>query len=251
MQFTPDLMPGDVTGSLVYDGRSARVLVPPGPGVHQPAARRRDQPDPAEDPGLAAGGDGGVPGLGGRDAAPAARPVRGGRDPEPRRVRGHLPAARGPARPLPAQARAAPAGPRRRDPHARPARRGLRPPRPRGRRRRPVAGAEHLRAGRAAVARGDRAARAARLRRRPVPRDPGVAVPAPRGLPARGDGAAARRAQLGVALGPSLRHARRRAGPRPAGAAPPGRGARRGRARGRDRRRRRVRGARRRAGAPR
>ena len=33
--------------------------------------------------------------------APAARPVPRARDPEPGRVRGHLPAARGPARPLP------------------------------------------------------------------------------------------------------------------------------------------------------
>ena len=33
-----------------------------GPGVHQPAARRRDQPHAAEDPGRAARGDGGAPG---------------------------------------------------------------------------------------------------------------------------------------------------------------------------------------------
>ena len=50
-----------------------RVLLPRGPGLHQPAARRRDQPDPAEDPGRPAGGDGGAAGLGRRDAAPAAR----------------------------------------------------------------------------------------------------------------------------------------------------------------------------------
>ena len=82
-----------------------RVLLPRGPGLHQPAARRRDQPHAAEDPGVAAGGDGGAAGLRRRGPAAAARPVRGRRHPEPGRVRGHLPAARGAARPLPAQAR--------------------------------------------------------------------------------------------------------------------------------------------------
>src|SRR5439155_1194047 len=80
-----------------------RVPVPGRAGLHQPAARRRDQPDAAEDPVGAAGGDGGAPGVGRGDAAPAARPVRRGGDAEPGRVRGHLPAARGAARPLPAQ----------------------------------------------------------------------------------------------------------------------------------------------------
>ena len=40
-----------------------RADVPRGPAVHQPAAGRRDQPDPAEDPVGAARGDGGGPGL--------------------------------------------------------------------------------------------------------------------------------------------------------------------------------------------
>ena len=44
-------MPGDVTGSLVYDARTAEFSFRAGPGLHQPAARRRDQPDAAEDPG--------------------------------------------------------------------------------------------------------------------------------------------------------------------------------------------------------
>ena len=43
------------------------------------------------------------------EPAPAPEPVHGRRDPEPGRVRGHLPAARGPARPVPPQGRAAPA----------------------------------------------------------------------------------------------------------------------------------------------
>ena len=75
MQFTPDLMPSDVTGSLVFDARTADVRVPPGPGLHQPVPRRRDQPDAAEDAGLAAGGDGGAAGLG-RGHARARCPSR-------------------------------------------------------------------------------------------------------------------------------------------------------------------------------
>src|SRR6202000_802008 len=31
LQFTPDLMPGDVTGSLIYDARSAEFQFRPGP----------------------------------------------------------------------------------------------------------------------------------------------------------------------------------------------------------------------------
>ncbi len=31
LQFTPDLMPGDVTGSLIYDARTARFEFRPGP----------------------------------------------------------------------------------------------------------------------------------------------------------------------------------------------------------------------------
>ena len=75
VQFTPDLMPGDVTGSLVYDARTAEFEFRAGPGVHQPAAGRRDQPDPAEDPGRAAGGDGGAAGQR-RRASRARCPTR-------------------------------------------------------------------------------------------------------------------------------------------------------------------------------
>ena len=73
VQFTPDLMPGDVTGSLIFDPRTAAFHLPRGPGLHQPAARRRDQPDAAEDPVGAAGGDGGAPGLGRGPAAGRCR----------------------------------------------------------------------------------------------------------------------------------------------------------------------------------
>ncbi len=39
VQFTPDLMPGDVTGSLVYDAHTAEFVFRPA-GVHQFAAGR-------------------------------------------------------------------------------------------------------------------------------------------------------------------------------------------------------------------
>ena len=75
IQFTPDLLPSDVTGAPFYDQRSGEMVFRPGPGVHPAAAGRRDQPDAAEDPGRAAGGDGRGAGV-----ASTARP---GRLPEP------------------------------------------------------------------------------------------------------------------------------------------------------------------------
>ena len=82
-----------------------RVRLPPRAALRRPAARRRDQPHPAEDPGGAARGDAGGPGhRRGRDA-PAAAPLPRAGHRQPGRVRGHLPAARGPARPLPAAGR--------------------------------------------------------------------------------------------------------------------------------------------------
>ncbi len=35
IQFTPDLMPGDVSGSLVYDARAGEFEFRPGPGLHE------------------------------------------------------------------------------------------------------------------------------------------------------------------------------------------------------------------------
>ena len=62
IQFTPDLMPSDVTGSSVYNQRTADFEFRPGPDLRQPPPRRRDQPRPAEDAGGAARGDAGAPG---------------------------------------------------------------------------------------------------------------------------------------------------------------------------------------------
>ena len=74
IQFTPDLMPSDVTGSSVFPRRQRRVRVPAGAGLHQPAAGRRDQPGAAEDPVGAARGDGRAAGDDRRPDAAAAAP---------------------------------------------------------------------------------------------------------------------------------------------------------------------------------
>ena len=78
------------------------VHVPAGSRLREPGAGRRDQPRVAAHPGGPARVHGGGPGQRGRrDARPRA-PVHGARDPEPGRARGHVPAARGAARSLPA-----------------------------------------------------------------------------------------------------------------------------------------------------
>ena len=52
VQFTPDLMPGDVTGSLVTTARTAAFSFRE--DLHQPAPGRRDQPHAPQDPGVPA-----------------------------------------------------------------------------------------------------------------------------------------------------------------------------------------------------
>ena len=58
IQFTPDLLPSDVTGASAVRPAVGRDGVPARAGVHPAAAGRRDQQDAAEDPGGAARGDG-------------------------------------------------------------------------------------------------------------------------------------------------------------------------------------------------
>ena len=92
VQFTPDLMPGDITGSLVYDARTARVRVPRrarcSPTCCSPtrSTARRPRPRPAlleamEERQVTV--DGTHP--------PAARPVPRRRDPEPVEYEGTYP----------------------------------------------------------------------------------------------------------------------------------------------------------------
>ena len=103
VQGTPDLLPSDVTGSSLFEPTGLRFVA--GPGVHEPPAGRRDQPRDAADAERAARGDAGAPGVGRGRRRTAARPVPRDRDPEPGRVRGHVRAAAGAARPVPAARR--------------------------------------------------------------------------------------------------------------------------------------------------
>ena len=73
IQFTPDLLPSDVTGVSVWNRVAERVRVPARRGLRQHRARRRDQPRVAEDAVGAARGDGGAPGHGRRAHLPARR----------------------------------------------------------------------------------------------------------------------------------------------------------------------------------
>ena len=105
LQFTPDLMPSDVIGQTSSTSRSRpSSSSAQGPVFTNLLLADEINRTPPEDPGRAARGDGGAPGLRRRRDASAARPVPRHRHPEPGRVRGHLPAARGAARPLPVQA---------------------------------------------------------------------------------------------------------------------------------------------------
>ena len=72
-------------------------------GLLQLPARRRDQPRAGQGAVGAARGDAGAPGDDRPPDVPGAEPVPRARDPEPDRVRRHLPAARGAGRPLHAQ----------------------------------------------------------------------------------------------------------------------------------------------------
>ena len=100
IQFTPDLLPGDITGITVYDQADRQVRVPLGSRLRQHRPRRRDQPGEPQDAVRPAGGHGGGPGDGRRRLAAGRRPLPRARDAEPRGAGRHLPAARGAARPL-------------------------------------------------------------------------------------------------------------------------------------------------------
>ena len=100
IQCTPDLQPTDVTGLSIFDQQIARLRVPAGADLRERRPRRRDQPRDAEDAVRAARGDGRAAGDGRRRHARAPVAVPPARDREPDRVRGHVPAPRGAARPL-------------------------------------------------------------------------------------------------------------------------------------------------------
>ena len=101
VQFTPDLLPSDITGVLGVQPGRARLRVPAGRDLRQRRRRRRDQPRLAEDAVArcwSAMEEAQVTVDGTDLHAPPAVHRHG--HPEPDRDGGHLPAARGPARPL-------------------------------------------------------------------------------------------------------------------------------------------------------
>ena len=104
IQFTPDLMPSDITGTeVIYSGpghgREA-VQVPARPALRQHRAGGRDQPHAAQDAGRDARGDAGTARHRRRQHLRAAQAVLRPRDAKSARAGGHLSAARGAARPL-------------------------------------------------------------------------------------------------------------------------------------------------------
>ena len=62
IQFTPDLLPADLIGTLIYDPKSSEFQTKKGPHLRERHPGRRDQPLAGEGPGGAAGGDAGTPG---------------------------------------------------------------------------------------------------------------------------------------------------------------------------------------------
>ena len=112
VQFTPDLMPGDITGSMVIDSSRGELTFREGPVFTNLllADEINRTPPKTQSALLEAMEEGQVTRR--RRLARRCPAVPGRRDPEPGRVRRHLSAARGPARPLPAQGRAAGARPR-------------------------------------------------------------------------------------------------------------------------------------------
>ena len=102
IQFTPDLMPSDVTGSSVYNQRDADFQFRPGPIFanllladeinRAPPKTQAALLEAMQERQVTTEGETRTP----RAAVPRAR------DAEPDRVRRHLSAARGAARPLPA-----------------------------------------------------------------------------------------------------------------------------------------------------
>ena len=62
IQFTPDLMPADITGTNVFNLQRNEFSLIKGPGLHLVPAGRRNQPRAGQDAVRAAAGDAGTPG---------------------------------------------------------------------------------------------------------------------------------------------------------------------------------------------
>ena len=130
VQFTPDLMPGDLTGSLVYDASSSDFTFRQGPVfTNLLLADEINRTPPKTQSALLEAMEERQVSVDGR-AHPLPATVHGRRHPEPGRVRRHLSPAGGPARPVPAQGHLAHPTARRRDRRAAQARDRVRPARP-------------------------------------------------------------------------------------------------------------------------
>ena len=105
LQFTPDLVPADLVGTRIYRPDTGAFDIELGPVFCNFLLADEINRAPAKVQSRAARGDAGAPGHDRPRDAPRPRAVPRARDAEPDRVRGHLPAARGPGRPLHVQAR--------------------------------------------------------------------------------------------------------------------------------------------------
>ena len=73
IQFTPDLLPADLVGTVVYNQPKGEFTSKLGPDLRQPGAGRRDQPRARQGPERAARGHAGAAGHHRRPDLPAAR----------------------------------------------------------------------------------------------------------------------------------------------------------------------------------
>ena len=217
IQFTPDLLPVRRDRPVDLQPEDAGVRVPAGPDHEPGRPRRRDQPRDAEDAVRAARVHGGAPGHGRRHDLPDARPVPRHRDPEPDRVRGHVRAARGPARPVhaPDPPRLPAAGRGGGDP------RRAEAPRTRSTTSRRSCSVEELHGDAARGARHLRRPDRRRLHRPARQRHARPRRHLPRRVAARVDRAVPRRPGARRPARPRLRHPGRRQGPRRGGARAP------------------------------
>jgi hypothetical protein len=86
IQFTPDMLPSDVTGVSIYNQQKGKFEFRPGPIIGQIHPGGRDQPGHSENPGRPAGGHGGAPGDRGRGYPSPAPAFHGAGHPESDRV---------------------------------------------------------------------------------------------------------------------------------------------------------------------
>jgi MoxR-like ATPase len=91
IQFTPDLLPADLVGTLIYNPRDGTFFAAQGAGVREHRAGRRDQPRAGEGAERAAGGDAGAARDHRGHDLPDGAALPGARDAEPDRAGGHVP----------------------------------------------------------------------------------------------------------------------------------------------------------------